>query len=97
VQPERLFGVHQQGGVVVAEVHPCVLGDDVGERREHLGRNAFGVLRGERQILERIVLARAHGHRVEHRVVVGPRVLHRFPGGADKIGPQCHDLTLSAA
>ena len=52
MQSECLLGVHEQGGVAVAEVEARAVGDDMGERRGHLMHNAFGVLGGERQLAQ---------------------------------------------
>ncbi|WP_202422914.1 hypothetical protein [Gordonia sp. SID5947] len=78
MQFHELFGVHQLGIVVGADVDVVVAGcDDDAKRRQGLLGQTIAVLRGECQLLVGSVDARSDADRVQQRVPLDPRNLYR--------------------
>lgn len=90
VQPEALLGVHQQGRVEVTERDAGTARDDVRVGGQHRGAHSVGVVGGEGQLPQGIVVACAHRERVEQNVVDGPAELDRLTRRAEQTLRQRH-------
>src|SRR5262249_55594643 len=95
VQREGLLGVYERGVVEVAERAPgAAAAEQVGERRQHLRRDAGAVLGGEFELGERVGLAGADRQRVEQHVRRAPGALGRLARRADDVVVEWHRASL---
>ncbi|OLL79168.1 hypothetical protein Ae168Ps1_1574c [Pseudonocardia sp. Ae168_Ps1] len=79
------------------EIDDGLAGEGLGERRQHHGAHTVGVLRGQRQLGQRLLGAGAHGERVEEHVVTRPRDVDRLALRALEIGGQGHGESPSTS
>jgi hypothetical protein len=91
VQLDVLLGVHQHGPVEVTQVAAGPrLRDQHAEGRQHLLFDAFAVLGGELELLERIAQPRSHPDRVQQCVLAVPRSQLRLARYSYQAVVECH-------